>query len=133
VKSENGGMKTAKALGLIALAFSLVAIFMPVQQFAVAILAVILAIVSGFCGECIFTALTAAVTAVNMAMLSPHDDRVMTEQPIQVYWTALMWSVAPAVAMIVGYFSRLLARERRMKALPSGPRSSQPRETRGSM
>jgi len=110
VESENGRMKTVRALALIALALSLTAIVMPVEQFAVAIPAVILAIATGYCGERTYTAATAVVTAVNMAMLSPHDDLVMIEQPILVYWTALMWSAAPVVAMTVGYFTRLLAR-----------------------
>jgi hypothetical protein len=110
VESEDGRMKTVRALASIALALSLTAIVMPVEQFAVAIPAVILAVATGYCGERTCTAATAVVTAVNMAMLSPHDDPVMIEQPILVYWTALMWSAAPIVAMIVGYLSRLLAR-----------------------
>jgi hypothetical protein len=110
VESEDGRMKTVRALASIAFALSLTAIVMPVEQFAVAIPAVILAIATGYCGERTYTAATAVVTAVNMAMLSPHDDLVMIEQPILVYWTALMWSAAPIVAMIVGYFTRRLAR-----------------------
>jgi len=105
--SEIGPTRTVSAIALIALTLSLFAIVMPVEQFAVAIPAVILAIATGYCGERIYTAMTAAVTALNLAMLSPHDDLIMAEQPIQIYWTAMMWSAAPLVAMILGYLSRL--------------------------
>jgi hypothetical protein len=99
------------AIGLVAFTLSLLAVFVPSGQFEVAVLAAILASVAGFCGELICTTLTAAVTAVNLSLLIPHDDVVMTERPIQVYWTALEWSLAPAVAMILGYFNRLLVRK----------------------
>jgi hypothetical protein len=105
--SEDGPARTVKAIALIALTLSLLAIVMPVEQFAVAIPAVILAIATGYCGERIYTTMTAAVTALNLAMLSPHDDLIMAEQPIEIYWTAVMWSAAPIVAMILGYLSRL--------------------------
>jgi hypothetical protein len=105
--SEDGPTRTVKAIALIALALSLLAIVMPVEQFAVAIPAVILAIATGYCGERIYTATTAVVTALNLAMLSPHDDLIMAEQPIQIYWIAMMWSAAPIVAMSLGYLSRL--------------------------
>jgi hypothetical protein len=103
--------KTVKALALTALTLSLSAIFVPLEQFAVAIFACILAIVAGFCGEVVYTTATAAVTALNMAMLSPHDDLVMTERPVQVYWTALLWAAAPMVSIIGGYLIRLLSRQ----------------------
>jgi hypothetical protein len=106
-KSEAGPARTVKAIALIALILSLLAIVMPVEQFAVAIPAVILAIATGYCGERIYTAMTAAVTALNLAMLSPHDDLIMAEQPIQIYWTAMVWSAAPIAAMILGYLGRL--------------------------
>lgn len=96
-----------KLLGLIALTLSLGAIFVPMEQFAVAILASVLAIMSGFCGEVIYTSATAAVTALNMAMLNPHDDLIMSERPTQVYCTALLWAVAPIVSMFAGYLVRL--------------------------
>jgi len=105
--SEGGPTRTVKAIALIALALSLLAIVMPVEQFAVAIPAVILAIATGYCGEPIYTAMIAVVTALNLTMLSPHDDLIMAEQPIQIYWTAMMWSAAPIVAMIPGYLGRL--------------------------
>jgi hypothetical protein len=124
VEPAAGQTKTISALGMIALVLSLLAVFVPSGQFEVAMLAAILAIVAGFCGELTYTTLTAAVTAVTMSLLIPHDDVVMTERPIQVYWTALEWSLAPAVAMILGYFNRLLAR----KAPPSRRASGQPHE-----
>jgi hypothetical protein len=91
VKPAAGQTKTISALGLIALMLSLLAVFVPSGQFEVAILAAILASVAGFYGELIYTTLTAAVTAVNMSLLIPHDDVVMAERPIQIYWTALEW------------------------------------------
>lgn len=106
-RGDDGPTSTIRAIALIALVLSLLAIVIPVEQFAVAIPAVILAIATGYRGERIYTTMTAAVTALNLAMLSPHDDFIMAERPIQIYWTALMWSVAPVVAMIVGYLSRL--------------------------
>ncbi len=121
--------KTVKALGLIALTLSLSAIFVPVEQFAVAILAGVLAIVTGFSGEVVYTTATAAVTALNMAMLSPHDDFVMTERPVQVYWTALLWAAAPMVSIIAGYLIRLLSRQES----PSPGGSEQGRKTQGSL
>ena len=124
VKSAPRQTKTISALGLIALMLSLLAVFVPSGQFEVAILAAILASVAGFYGELIYTTLTAAVTAVNLSLLMPHDDVVMTERPIQIYWTALEWSLAPAVAMILGYFNRLLER----KTPPSRHGSEQPHE-----
>jgi hypothetical protein len=125
VKSVTGRTKKINALGLVALTLSLFAVVVPSRQFEVAMLAAILASVAGFCGELIYMTLTAAVTAVNMSLLIPHDDVVMTERPIQVYWTALEWSLAaPAIAMILGYFNRLLVR----KAPPSRHRSEQPHE-----
>jgi hypothetical protein len=117
--------KTVKALGLIGLTLSLIAIFVPVEQFAIAILAGILAIVTGFCGEVIYTTATAAVTGLNMAMLSPHNDLVMAEQPVQVYCTALLWLAAPAVSMIAGYLVRVLSR----KGSPSPRINEQARKT----
>jgi len=105
--SEIGPTRTVSAIALIALVLSLFAIVVPVEQFAVAIPAVILAIATGYCGERIYTAMTAAVTALNLAMFSPHDDVIMAQQPIQIYWTAMMWSAAPLVAMMLGYLSRL--------------------------
>jgi hypothetical protein len=125
VKSAPRQTRTISALGLIALMLSLLAVFVPSGQFEVAILAAILASVAGFCGELIYTTLTAAVTAVNMSLLIPHDDVVMTERPIQIYWTALEWSLAPAVAMILGYFNRLLVRK---GPPPSRHGSEQPHE-----
>ena len=104
---EDGPTSTVRAIALIALVLSLLAIVIPVEQFAVAIPAVILAIATGYRGERIYTTMTAAVTALNLAMLSPHDDFIMAEQPIQIYWTAMMWSAAPIVAMILGYLHRL--------------------------
>lgn len=106
-RGDDRPTSTVTAIALIALVLSLLAIVIPVEQFAVAIPAVILAIATGYHGERIYTTMTAAVTALNLAMLSPHDDFIMAERPIQIYWTALMWSVAPVVAMIVGYLSRL--------------------------
>ena len=101
MKSAAGQTKAISALGLIGLMLSLLAVFLPSGQFEVAMLAAILASVAGFFGELIYPTLTAAVTAVNMSLLIPHDDVVMTERPIQIYWTALEWSLAPAVAMIL--------------------------------
>jgi hypothetical protein len=124
VKSATKRTKMINAIGLVAFTLSLLAVFVPSGQFEVAVLAAILASVAGFCGELIYTTLTAAVTAVNLSLLIPHDDVVMTERPIQVYWTALEWSLAPAVAMILGYFNRLLVR----KAPPSRHGSEQPHE-----
>jgi hypothetical protein len=103
--------KKVKALALIGLALSLIATFVPGEQFAVAILASILAIVTGFYGEVIYTTGTAAVTGLNMAMLSPHNDLVMAEQPVQIYCTALLWSAAPAVSMIAGYLVHVPSRK----------------------
>jgi hypothetical protein len=111
VKSATERTKMINAIGLVAFTLSLLAVFVPSGQFEVAVLAAILASVAGFYGELICTTLTAAVTAVNLSLLIPHDDVVMTEHPIQVYWTALEWSLAPAVAMILGYFNRLLVRK----------------------
>ena len=124
MKSAAGQTKAISALGLIGLMLSLLAVFLPSGQFEVAMLAAILASVAGFFGELIYPTLTAAVTAVNMSLLIPHDDVVMTERPIQIYWTALEWSLAPAVAMILGYFNRLLVR----KAPRSRHGSEQPHE-----
>ena len=124
MKSATERTKMINAIGLVAFTLSLLAVFVPSGQFEVAVLAAILASVAGFCGELIYTTLTAAVTAVNMSLLIPHDDVVMTERPIQIYWTALEWSLAPAVAMILGYFNRLLVR----KAPPSRHGSEQPHE-----
>ena len=104
---EDGPTSTVRAIALIALVLSLFAIVIPVEQFAVAIPAVILAIATGYRGERIYTTMTAAVTALKLAMLSPHDDLIMAEQPIQIYRTAMMWSAAPIVAMIFGHLSRL--------------------------
>lgn len=102
--------KTMKLLGIIALALSLSAIFLPAEQLTVAISAACLAIVTGFCGEVLYTAATAVVTTLNMAMLSPHDEIVMTERPVQVYSTALLWGIAPAISLIAGYLVRQLSR-----------------------
>jgi hypothetical protein len=106
-RGDDGPTSTVRAIALISLVLSLLAIVIPVEQFAVAIPAVILAIATGYHGERIYTTMTAGVTALNLAMLSPHDDFIMAERPIQIYWTAMMWSAAPIVAMIVGYLSRL--------------------------
>ena len=99
-----------KLLGIIALALSLSAIFLPAEQLTVAILAACLAIVTGFCGEVVYTTATAVITTLNMALLSPHDEIIMTERPIQVYWTALLWGIAPAISLIAGYVVRQLSR-----------------------
>jgi hypothetical protein len=83
---------------------------LPAEQLTVAISAACLAIVTGFCGEALYTAATAVVTTLNMAMLSPHDEIVMTERPVQVYSTALLWGIAPAISLIAGYLVCQLSR-----------------------